>query len=142
MLSRAGIGEMLASFEIAKDQFFGNSKYCEYLQKKNAHYIEKLSEAEQVKLNCQSSVPLKKLREPKQLQMSNILRDAESYAIRLENKERIIEKRHLYMKDRKLITVDSPLFGRDDFPGYKQYMKSYQLYERRAKENSCLLPHI
>jgi hypothetical protein len=97
---------------------------------------------EHVKLTCQSSLPLKKLTDSKQMQMNSILRDAENYAIRLENKERILEKRNLYLKDRKLITVEAPLFGRDDFPGYKQYMRRYQLYERRAKENSCILPHL
>jgi hypothetical protein len=75
---------------------------------------------EQVKLTCQSSLPLKRMGEPRLMQMNSILRDAENYAIRLENKERILEKRNLYMKDRKLITVETPLFGRDDFPGYKQ----------------------
>lgn len=97
---------------------------------------------DQVKLNCQSSLHLRKMADPKQMQMSSILRDAENYAIRLENKEKILERRNLYMKDRKLITVETPLFGRDDFPGYKQYMRRYQLYERRAKENLCKLPHL
>ena len=141
-VSRAAISEMLASFEVAREPFFANAPYRHYLEQKNTHYSAKLSEAEQVKLTCQSSLPPKKLTRAKQLHMNSILRDAENYAIRLENKERILEKRNLYLKDRKLITVDAPLFGRDDFPGYKQYMKRYQLYERRAKENSCTLPHL
>jgi small nuclear ribonucleoprotein (snRNP)-like protein len=39
------------------------------------------------------------------MQMNVILRDAENYAIKLENKEKILEKRNLYMKDKRLITV-------------------------------------
>lgn len=41
----------------------------------------------------------------KQMQMNIILRDAENYAIKLENKEKILEKRNLYLKDKRLITV-------------------------------------
>ena len=37
--------------------------------------------------------------------MNIILRDAENYAIKLENKEKILEKRNLYFKDKRLITV-------------------------------------
>jgi hypothetical protein len=37
--------------------------------------------------------------------MNIILRDAENYAIKLENKEKILEKRNLYLKDKRLITV-------------------------------------
>jgi len=37
--------------------------------------------------------------------MNVILRDAENYAIKLENKEKILEKRNLYLKDKRLITV-------------------------------------
>jgi hypothetical protein len=39
------------------------------------------------------------------MQMNIILRDAENYAIKLENKEKILEKRNLYLKDKRLITV-------------------------------------
>ena len=39
------------------------------------------------------------------MQMNVILRDAENYAIKLENKEKILEKRNLYLKDKRLITV-------------------------------------
>lgn len=48
---------------------------------------------------------MKKLSDSKQMQMNVILRDAENYAIKLENKEKILEKRNLYMKDKRLITV-------------------------------------
>lgn len=62
------------------------------------------------------------------MQMNIILRDAENYAIKLENKEKILEKRNLYLKDKRLITVETPLFGREDFPGYKQFMKRFEIY--------------
>jgi small nuclear ribonucleoprotein (snRNP)-like protein len=48
---------------------------------------------------------VKKLSDSKQMQMNVILRDAENYAIKLENKEKILEKRNLYLKDKRLITV-------------------------------------
>ncbi len=48
---------------------------------------------------------MKKLSDSKQMQMNVILRDAENYAIKLENKEKILEKRNLYLKDKRLITV-------------------------------------
>ena len=48
---------------------------------------------------------MKKISDSKQMQMNVILRDAENYAIKLENKEKILEKRNLYMKDKRLITV-------------------------------------
>ena len=80
-----------------------------------------------------SFVQIKKPTNAKQLQMNSILRDAENYAITLENKERILEKKNNYFKERKLISVDSPLFCRDDFPGYKHSMKRYEIYEAKAK---------
>lgn len=74
--------------------------------------------------------------------MNIILKNIENYAMQLESREKILEKRNSYVPGKKLITLDTPLFGRNDFPQYRHTMKRYEKYEREAKGNSLKLPQI
>jgi hypothetical protein len=70
--------------------------------------------------------------------MHDMLREVENYALQLHTKEKLLEKRNQLSKS-QIISVETPLFGREDYAGWKQLVRRYQ---GPQKKENCRLPHL
>lgn len=68
----------------------------------------------------------------------SLLRDIQNSSEKLDRKGKLLEKRlqgKQELPDEPLISVEHPLFLKEDFPGLKKYLKKCSIFENRARQN-------
>ena len=117
-ISSGRVQETIQHFELGAQLL--SKKYIEFIREREEHYRAKMEETCEMRKLYRPSLSLAKMSPVKHQQMTDLLRNIENFSLSISKKEKYLEKRlqngKTGLPEPRLISVDKPLFGRDDFP--------------------------